>query len=52
MLYLILIIAPSIVGLLLGFGLPKLVQLVLRHNARVRTDENIKKNERRLLCIR
>lgn len=50
MLYLILIIAPAIVGLILGFTLPNIIMAALhRNNSR---QNEIKKDERRLICIR
>lgn len=52
MLYLILIIAPSIVGLILGFGLPKLIQTIWRYRNCEGIQNNKKGNERRILCIR
>ena len=50
MLYLTLIIAPAIVGLILGFTLPSIIVAAL-HRDNPRQNE-IKKEERRLICIR
>lgn len=52
MLYLLLIVIPAMVGLVLGFGLPKVVMAVWRHNHLANRTKNITKNERRLICIR
>lgn len=52
MLYLILIVIPAIVGLALGFCLPKVITAIWRQKHRAGMSAKIEEIERRLLCIR
>ncbi len=52
MLYLTLIIAPAVAGLILGFSLPKLILVIWQHKNRANIEKDIKEKERRLICIR